>query len=139
MSWNIEHSKSENLLRVTATGPVSTEDVHAQAMQSIDIIKREQLPGAVIDYSKAILEMPVVEIFKMPDMFDDLGLPRQTRMAVLLPSDPVNMHKYTFFDDTATNRGYLVKLFWEQSHALNWAKGIVIKRGPKRGKGSGSE
>ena len=131
MSWHIEHSKRDKLLLVTATGPVSTEDVQAQATQGIEIIKREQLQAVLADYSSAVLEMPIMEIYKMPDMFETLGLPKQTRMAILLPSDPVNMHKYTFFDDTATNRGYQVKLFWEESHAIDWAKGIVTKRGPK--------
>ena len=131
MSWNIEHSEQDNLLLLKATGPVTTEDVQAQVVQGIEIIKREQIPAAIIDYSGAVLEMPIMEIYKMPDMFEALALPKQTRMAVLLPSDPVNMHKYTFFDDTATNRGYQVKLFWEASHALDWAKGIVTKRGPK--------
>lgn len=131
MGWNLSHSKAENLLRITASGPVTTEDVLAQATQGIEIVKREQLPAVIADYSGAILEMPIFEIFKLPDLFETLELPRHTRMAILLPSDPVNMHKYTFFDDTATNRGYLVRLFWEQSHAMDWAQGVVHKRGPK--------
>lgn len=120
MSWTIEHQKDKNILAVTVEGTVTTEDVHAQVREGIELILRESIPGALIDYSHAILEMPVTDIFKMPDMFDALGLPRTTKMAVTLPSDSRNMHKYTFFDDVATNRGYSVQLFWEPSQAMRW-------------------
>lgn len=128
MSWRIEQSEAGEFLRVTASGPVSTDDVHAQVKQGVEIIVREGLPGALVDYSGAVLEMPVVEIFKVPDMFDALGLPHRTRIAIVLPPDPVNMHKYTFFDDTATNRGFQVKLCWERTAALDWLNESMQER-----------
>ena len=120
MGWRIEHQAFENLVRVTADGAVTTEDVLAQVMQGIVLIKRHEATGALVDYSGAILEMPIDEIGKLPDLFESQQLPLNTRIAVALPADPVNMHKYTFFDDVATNRGYLVKLFWEPSRAMQW-------------------
>lgn len=128
MSWRIDQSDAGQFLHLIATGPISTEDVHAQVKEGVEVILREDLPGALIDYSGAVLEMPVVEIFKVPDMFDALGLPHPTRIAVVLPPDPVNMHKYTFFDDTATNRGFQVKLCWERTAALDWLAEAVEDR-----------
>jgi len=61
-----------------------------------------------------------VDIYKLPDLFEAMGLPRQTKIAIVLPADPENMHKYTFFDDVATNRGYQVKLHWDTTNALLW-------------------
>jgi len=120
MSWKIEHQAAENIVRVTAVGVVTTEDAFAQTTEGVQLIVNMKASGVLADYSGAILEMPVTDIYKLPDMFDAGGLPHWTKIAIVLPADPPNMHKYTFFDDTATNRGFQVKLYWEHSQALAW-------------------
>lgn len=129
MSWKIEHQAVENIVRVTAEGIVTAEDAFAQTVEGVQLIVSLKASGVLVDYSSAILEMPVTDIYKLPDMFDAGGLPHWTKIAIVLPADPENMHKYTFFDDTATNRGFQVKLYWERSQALAWlVKGRRRKR-----------
>ena len=123
MGWKVEPLDAEGFLSVAADGSITTEDVQLQVEQGIAYIVSRALPGAMIDYSAALLEMPVGEIYKMPDWFEARGLPRTTRIAVVLPPDPVNMHKFTFFDDVANNRGFQVRLFWETSRARDWLHG----------------
>lgn len=124
MAWTTTRDESGRLLLVTGEGRVSAEEAFAQVAEGIEIILREDIKGAMIDYSAVILEMPITDIYKMPELFEAQGLPRKTRIAVVLPGDPANMHKYTFFDDVATNRGYIVKLFWETSAALAWLAAV---------------
>ena len=123
MTWKIEHQRFENIVRLTADGPISSTDVLAQVMQGVALIRQHSIPGALADYSNAVLEMPTEEIVLLPDLLDELAAPKSTRMAIALPSDPANMHKYTFFDDVATQRGYQVRLFWEPSRAMEWIMG----------------
>ena len=123
MAWKIEHQRFENILRLTADGPISSSDVLAQVTEGVSLIRQHGIPGALIDYTCAILEMPAEEVLLVPDLLDHLAIPKSTRVAIALPSDPVNMHKYTLFDDAATARGYLVKLFWEPSRAMGWILG----------------
>lgn len=123
MAWKIEHSSAApiaRIIRIEASGSLSTDDVVAQAIESIELVKQQQAVGSLVDYSKVTLEMPIIEIYKLPDLFDAHELPRSTRIAIVLPADPKNMHKYTFFDDVANNRGYLVRLYWEPSQAMAW-------------------
>ncbi|HSC47384.1 MAG TPA: STAS/SEC14 domain-containing protein [Gammaproteobacteria bacterium] len=120
MSWKIEHRPSENIVRITAEGIITAEDAFAQAIEGVQLIVSLKASGVLVDYSGATLEMPLTDIYKLPDMFDAGGLPHWTKIAIVLPADPQNMHKYTFFDDTATNRGFQVKLYWERSQALAW-------------------
>ena len=120
MSWELEYREADNLVLATASGSVSTEDAQAQIAAGVKLIRERQAGGALVDYSKVVLEMPIADIYKLPDLFDALALPRSTRIAILLPPDPINMHKYTFFDDTANNRGYIVRLHWERSQAMAW-------------------
>jgi hypothetical protein len=123
MAWTMEASDAApvaRIIRIEASGSISTDEVMAQAIESIALVKQHGAVGSLVDYSKVTLEMPIIDIYRLPDLFDAHELPRETKIAIVLPPDPKNMHKYTFFDDTANNRGYLVKLFWEKSQALVW-------------------
>ena len=122
MTWKIEHNEDEKIVRVTAAGDISTEDAFAQAREGIDLILRHGLKGVFADYSAANLLMPISDISRLPEFFDSLALPRETKLAVVLPGNPATMNKYTFFDDVATDRGYVVGLFWEPSQAMAWLK-----------------
>lgn len=123
MSLKIEPLQADGYLYVVGEGTVATLDVANQVDEGIGLIISLGLPGAMVDFSNAVLEMPLVDIYKLPDWFEARSLPRETRIAVVLPPDPVNMHKYTFFDDVATNRGYHVRLFWESTRARDWLHG----------------
>ena len=127
MSWKIEHNEGEGIARLTASGDITTEDVFAQTREGIELVLRRGLTGAFIDYSDANLLMPISDIARMPEMFDSLALPRETKMAVVLPGDPETMNKYTFFDYVATKRGYVVGIFWEPSQAMAW-----LRKAPRR-------
>ena len=123
MGWKVDPLDAEGFLYVSADGAIGTDDVRGQVDQGITFILEHRLPGAMVDYSKVVLEMPIVDIYQLPDWFEARSLPRETRIAVVLPADPANMHKYTFFDDVANNRGYQVRLFWEVTRARDWLHG----------------
>lgn len=120
MSWRFEHQRFENILRLTADGPMTSSDVLAQVTEGVSLIRQYAIPSALVDYSGAVLEMPAEEVILIPDLLDHLVLPKSTRIGIALPSDPANMHKFTLLDDAANARGYQVKLFWEPSRAMDW-------------------
>ena len=123
MGWKIAHLETENIVRITAIGSITAEDAEPQVEQGVALIMQHQVGGVLADYSEAVLEMEITDILKVPELFEVHGLPRKTKIAVTLPSDPKNMHKYTFFDDLVTNRGYIVKLFWQPGEAQAWLRG----------------
>jgi hypothetical protein len=115
--------EAEGYLHVVGEGAVVTEDVANNVDEGVKLIITLGLPGALVDFSLAVLEMSLADIFKLPDWFDVRNLPRATRIAVVLPPDPVNMFKYIFFDNISTDRGYQVRLFWEPTRAVDWLQG----------------
>src|SRR5690348_6125483 len=88
MSWEMEYHEAENFVRVAASGSVLTEDALAQVTAGVGLIRERGAGGALVDYSKAILEMPIVDIYKLPDLFDALELPRSTWIAIVLRPTP---------------------------------------------------
>ncbi len=120
MTWKMAHSAAENLLLVESNGVTTTDDVLAQISEGIHWIKEHEIPGALVDYSDAVLELSFSDLFKLPDLFTLGEVPRNTKMALLVPTDEMHIDKYTFFDDVANNRGYMVKLFTQREAAMAW-------------------
>src|SRR5690242_8839523 len=58
MGWKVEPLDAEGFLHVVAQGSVATADVAEQVAQGIALIVSRALPGAMIDYSGAVLDMP---------------------------------------------------------------------------------
>ena len=120
MALKIHPRQADGYLHVLGDGPVTTEDVAANIDEAIQLIISLGLPGAFVDFSLAVLEMSISDIFKLPDWFEARNLPPATHIAVVLPADSANMYKYIFFDEISSKRGYQVRLFWEPSGALGW-------------------
>ena len=70
MGWRTQAVADGNYLHLIAEGPISTGEVLEQVHHGVALILEQQLPGAMIDYSAAILEMPLVDIYKVPDWFE---------------------------------------------------------------------
>lgn len=120
MGLRLEPRPAEGYLHVVGEGPVTTEEVADHIDAGIHLVISLGLPGAFVDFSHAVLEMPISDIFKLPDWFEARNLPQATHIAVVLPADSTNMYKYIFFDEITSKRGYQVRLFWESSSALGW-------------------
>lgn len=120
MSWEIEHLEADGIVRVKARGDIHTEDAWVQAEHVSGLLQAHKLKGVLADYTAANLEMPVTDIYKLPELLDTLEFPRTARIAIVLPVDPEHVLKYTFFDDVATNRGYTVRLFEKPAEATAW-------------------
>jgi hypothetical protein len=120
MAWRFEREDRADFFRLVAEDHITLDDVLAQTREGIEIVRANRLRGGLVDYSRAVLKISLYDIFKLPDLFDALRAPRSTKVAVVVPSDPQNMHKFTFFDEVANSRGYKVRLFWEASSALGW-------------------
>ena len=120
MGLRFEPREADGYLHVVGEGPVLTQDVADNIDEGIGLIIRLRLPAALVDFSLAVLEMSLADIFRLPDWFEARNLPRRTRIAVILPPDATNMFKYVFFDEITSKRGYQVRLFWEPKSAESW-------------------
>jgi hypothetical protein len=122
MAWEVEYKAEKDMIVVTATGQVSGQDGRGQAEKAIRLLKENQATLVLIDYSEAVSELTLPNLYWLPDYFSELGTPWHARIAVLLPRTGYRIESYQFFEVACKNAGYNVKLFAEKEHAENWLR-----------------
>ena len=122
MPWEVKYKPEKEMVVVTATGQVSDQDGKDQAEKAIRLLQEHQATLVLVDYSEAMSEVPLPNLYWLPDHFSALGAPGHARIAVLLPRTGYRLESYQFFELACKQAGYSVKLFAETGPAEDWLR-----------------
>ena len=122
MPWKVEYLPAEQTLLLVATGLLTASEARAQTEQSLKEILEHGIRRVLIDYSAAQVEVPLSQIYQLPDIYDQSGISRQTKVALVMPKDKYKIEAFEFYEDICLNRGYHVKLFESATAARDWLR-----------------
>jgi len=122
MPWRVDYVSGQGLVAVIATGEISSEDVSAQAAETIRLLRLNEATLVLADYSDALSEVSLASLYGLPDDFTRSGAPWNTRVAVLIPRTRYRIETYQFFELVCKNAGYHVSLFDEREAAEAWLR-----------------
>ena len=120
MPWTVEYAPARGLVVITASGEIHDEDARAQTVEALYLLALNQAPGVVADYSDALSEVSLTELYWLPDYAAELSVPWDARIAVVLPRMRYRLESYQFFELVCKNAGYSVKLFETKEAAEDW-------------------
>jgi hypothetical protein len=122
MPWEVKYKPEKKMVVVTATGQISDQDGKDQAEKAIRLLQEKQATLVLVDYSEAMSEVSLPNLYSLPDHFSALGAPLHARIAVLLPRTGYRMESYQFFELACKHAGYSVKLFADTAPAEDWLR-----------------
>ena len=122
MPWEVKYRPEKQTVVVTATGQVSGQDGKDQAEQAIRLLQENRVTLVLVDYSEALSEVSLPDLYWLPDHFSAVGAPGHARIAVLLPRTGYRLESYQFFELACKRAGYSVKLFAETGPAEDWLR-----------------
>jgi hypothetical protein len=122
MAWSMGYTDANRLLVMTYRDAVSFEELVEANRQALVRIMEQQITKVMVDCSACRAEMPIVDIYKLPDMYAASGVTHQMRVAMILPKDSHRLDIYEFYEDICRNRGYFVKLFEAAEAAWTWLR-----------------
>jgi hypothetical protein len=122
MPWEVEYKREKEMVVVTATGHVSGQDGKDQAEKAVRLLQEKRTTLVLVDYSEAMSEVSLPNLYLLPEHFAALGAPWHARIAVLLPRTGYRMESYQFFELACKRAGYSVKLFAETGPAEDWLR-----------------
>lgn len=122
MPWTMGFTDDGRILRVLIEGRVSATEAGEMTRESVGLAARERATRVMLDCSKAQLDVPILDVYKLPDLYASKGIPHQVHAAVLLPKDGYRREVYEFYEDVCRNRGYFVKLFEDEAEAWAWLR-----------------
>jgi hypothetical protein len=120
MSWTVEYAPERELVVVTASGEIRDEDARAQTVEALYLFEQNRAAGILADYSDAISEVTLAELYWLPDYAAVIGTPWNIPVAVVLPRKPYRLESFQFFELVCSNAGWNVKLFESKAMAEDW-------------------
>ena len=130
MSWKVEYAPERGWVVVTASGEIRDEDARAQTVEALYLFEQNRAAGILADYSDAISEVTLAELYWLPDYAAVIGAPWNIPVAVVLPRKPYRLESFQFFELVCSNAGWNVKLFEPKAMAEDWLAQAAPIRGP---------
>ncbi|HEX6550586.1 MAG TPA: hypothetical protein VF117_07925 [Gammaproteobacteria bacterium] len=123
MAWQIEYLPEEKAARIVCTGQTKQGDAIAQTDAAIELQSKYNVRRFLLDYSGIeIVAAPLADIYGLPDYYHKRGVPRDIRIAVVVPAHHFQRDKFEFYEDVCLNRGYSSRMFESLKEAWSWLK-----------------
>ncbi len=121
MSWSVEYTE-EGLIEVVIVGRETFTDVIEETAAILAEMEGHRCYEVLVDCRRMRVALSTAEIYRVQDVYRELGVPLRTRFAVVRPAElPTHeLHAYEFHELVSRNRGYHVRLFSEKNEALAW-------------------
>ena len=119
MGCDIAFDERVGVLRITLTGVIDRNRCEEAARTASAYITSPR-PRLLFDARDTILRETITNLYTMVADFDALGLPRTSRIAVLVARDTAD---HLFTETVAVNRGLCVRYFNSEADALRWLAG----------------
>ena len=122
MAWTFETKDGDQLLEVIFQGVHDAEQLRAATFEIVDTLIAKGILRLVLNCYDAHFNVPTVNVYQLPELYDAKGLSRQVRAAVVRPHDGYHVEIFEFYEDVCRNRGYFVQLFDDADSAYEWLR-----------------
>ena len=92
------------------------------AAQALAQAANHGLHKFLVDDREMVPDLSTLELYQLPDVLERMGFGRRDRAAVLYCETSPRAEDFRFFEDTALNRGFDIRLFTEMDKALDWLR-----------------
>jgi len=72
------------------------------------------------DFQEVHSEISIQRLYQLPKIYEEMGIPRNVRLAMLLPLTKHRMIDYQFYENTSQNAGYNIRMFESSDEAWQW-------------------
>jgi CheY-like chemotaxis protein len=119
-SCTVEYLPEKKMVAARMKGAITDADGKSQSEQVVRLLKDHQASLVLIDCHEAVSEMSYAVLYWLPRFYTQLGAPRSTRIAVVLPDVPHRLESFQFYALACRNTGYNVRLFETRQAAEAW-------------------
>lgn len=122
MTWQVDYLTEQQVVAATVSATVGIQEITEMVARGL-VVAAERATGAIlIDARQMKLDALTTELYRLPEIVEELGLTRSHRVAVVIADDSEQMDSFLFVETVFFNRGFPVRLFTEVTAALKWLK-----------------
>ena len=115
--YELEHDPAQNLIRARVVGEIDPALVERMAREVAELARRHGCARLLSDLRGATLTPATLDIYAMPRIADESGVPPGFRRALLVAA---TSRDFVFIETVAVNRGHSLRLFTDPAAALAW-------------------
>jgi hypothetical protein len=123
MPWTMQHVDGSQILVMGYQGKITAEELMEANQQAMGQLVGRNINKVLVDCSTARADMPILDVYKLPDLYVAEDMSRMIRVAMILPKDGYKREIYEFYEDVCRNRGFQVRVFDDGDAAWKWLKG----------------
>ena len=120
MPWKITFDEQTRVVETTYTGAIGPAELGEVALATIAAGRAHAAKLYLGDCLTLKHAVTLFNIYDLINFYDSLSLERDMREAILLPLAPAAGDALKFYETTAKNRGYNVRVFNNRAEALVW-------------------
>ena len=121
MNWEIKYMQKEGVVYIKTSGTLT--DVNENKKMISEALAEAEKHGAtkaLLDDRDLTLKVGTVDIYYMPEAFENLGVTREYKVAMVLADAAKDDEGFKFYETRAANLGYNHRLFTDPDTALDW-------------------
>ncbi len=124
MAWKIEYVNDLHLIELVISGELSGEELQASAAARIAAGKEKGVTDFIINAADLVApRRTTVAVYEIPSrLYAEEHMPREARIAVIVPFDPESSWIVSFYEDLCVNRGWRVFMASDRAGALAWLR-----------------
>ena len=119
MEYTIRYNPRLNCVFGSVKGEITSwSDIESFAAEVSETLSIHSCNRLINDLRQAPLKMWAVGVYHISDLIERADIPRTCKRALVVPSDDIE--DYSFFENTACNKGFNIKVFLDMELARNW-------------------
>lgn len=130
MPWKIRLIDRPPAVHVTVSGNLRLPLIKRLASEALAEAARRAVRRFLMDEREMVPDLSTLEIHQLPDILARLGLAKSDPVAIVYSETAPRAADFRFFENTALNRGFRLRLFTRIDDALEWL-GRVSREAPQ--------
>lgn len=122
MPWKIQLIDNPPAVAVEASGPMKLALVKELAAEALGEAASHELHKFLVDDREMVPDLSTLELHQLPDILERMGLGKRDRVAVVYCERSPKAEDFRFFENTAINRGFDIRLFTDLNQATDWLR-----------------
>lgn len=120
MPYEVKFDDKLSIIESTLTGVLSSDEVRGCTEELISSSVMHGAGAFLIDALKLTSVSSAAEVYDIPERYQEGGLSKSSRFAVVLPELRSAHEIVTFYDNVCNNRGWSVRPFETRYQAIGW-------------------
>jgi hypothetical protein len=122
MSWKAIHNNNLGILEVSFAGSPEISELKEAVSSSLKLCYEKRVTRVLADCTRLVTSGhdSIVSTYELGSFYETLKIEAIMKEAIILPESEKAATMMYFFETTARNRGFNVRVFPERNDALEW-------------------